>query len=135
MSESARTRDFFCLGCGMDITSYQDDRRALGGARAKKVVEVWKNLTQNLIYESEEEADHAVALSEMATEEEKMCRKCFNSFDRYSKLLTEIEENLRQSVRCQLAQEGQQPVHKRPRVAKSVSNTSPSVSVSLYIHV
>lgn len=79
--------------------------------------------------------DHAVALSEMATEEEKMCRKCFNSFDRYSKLLTEIEENLRQSVRCQLAQEGQQPVHKRPRVAKSVSNTSPSVSVSLYIHV
>lgn len=134
MSESARTRDFFCLGCGMDITSYQDDRRALGGAGAKKVVEVWRNLTQNLTYESEEEADYAVALSEMAIEEEKMCRKCFNNFDLYSKLLTGIEENLRVSVHCQLAQEGQQPVHKRPRVARNVSNISPSVSVSLYVY-
>ena len=79
--------------------------------------------------------DHAVALSEMAIEEEKMCRQCFNSFDRYSKLLTEIEENLRQSVCCQLAQEGQQSVHKRSRVARNVSNGSPPVSVSLYVHV
>ena len=72
----------------------------------------------------------------------KMCRKCFSSYERFSKLHKTLHENVARAIESQLSQEAQQERRKKPRLEKrdapyaanlpsqsGESGDSPSVSV------
>ena len=141
------TSTILCLGCAQDISSRQDDRRALGSETAQEVIVAWRSMLTNLEWETEEEELCAESLSLMNVDNEKMCRKCFSGFERYCKLTTTLKSNLTRTVQSQHSHlEAQVPIRKRPRVVPALStlsmasnppvcekegeSSSPSVSVS-----
>ena len=126
-----------CLGCGEDISNRSSDRRSLTGrAEAKRVYEAWMSLVEAMQCEftDEEEAECVERWLSGSSIDEKMCRKCFSSFERYDKLTCELKEKLGRSVSNQAQGQAQEQtvVTKRPRISASNSEKdSPTVSVSL----
>ena len=144
MADQDSVMSILCLGCGEDIRSCKDDRRALGSAAGKRVVESWRAVLGNMDLELEDEKEYSQSLLVFDVKEEKMCMKCFSGFERYSTLLCTLQGNLTRSVKCQVHQEAQEPARKRTRVGEHLiysglpshpenygesSRSSPSVSV------
>ena len=77
-----------CTGCGEDLAERQSGRRALNGPGAVKVVQVWRELLLKL-GRAEREGELLEAGDKIY-----MCRKCFSSYERYSKLGVDIEGKL-----------------------------------------
>lgn len=77
-----------CVACGEDLSEKQSGRRALNSAGSVRVVQVWRDLLKKLGEERREEE-----LLEAGCKIY-MCRKCFSSYERYSKLGESIEEQL-----------------------------------------
>ena len=150
MASSSRLEDqdaprlLFCLGCGENVKSHADNRRALqGSVEGERVVEAWRANLDTLQCEVEEEQLCVDSLLSKDVSKDKMCRRCFSAFDRYSKLRSSLLENLAKAVKSQVNLQAQEPAKKRPRLDKFLQYTSqssistvdssgsPSVSVSI----
>ena len=79
-----------CVGCGLDLTSTPNIRRSLGpnsnvSADVRgRVMDLWKELASEI-------QQNMVILSDKL----KMCRTCFNVFDKFAVKKAELFKNLR----------------------------------------
>ena len=76
----------YSLGCGDDLSHRVSDRRALYGAGAETVINVWRSMLEKLDLECELSTDM------------KMCRRFFSGFQRYSKLQCTLQDNLKKAI-------------------------------------
>ena len=117
----ATASTIYCVGCGSDITNRPADRRDLDNPRYQQVVQVFAFLEGrgHLV----EDVDNNVSGGGRQTSY-KMCRKCFSSYERYSKLHNTIQENLRRTTKVlQIFPLSliAQPLAKRPRLGGTPS--------------
>ena len=93
IQQPVRSKDSLCLDCGLDVGECKDDKRGLGSATAKKVVEIWRCLMERpmsclmerpmscLVERTMscglEERVCCESLSQMEVEQEKLCRNFF----------------------------------------------------------
>ena len=82
----------FCLGCGEDLCDKSSDRRRLTTTDAGRHV----ILSLKPILEKKLRAETSVGIDcdDLVDDIDLMCRSCFSAYERYSKLLTNIEKNL-----------------------------------------
>ena len=76
--------EVYCFGCGVDLTNKATDRRKLSG----RVFDVWRTF----LYKKRPEADAFTTVNKFYPG--RMCRKCFNAYERLAKLHVEASDAL-----------------------------------------
>ena len=124
----------FCLGCGVDLTGKESDRRNLRGS--EDIILLWKAFIEHVAVNSADiDVDHLLAGGGLM---------CFYAYKKYIGLQESLEDNLGKSLEVISAACVKRPRisacagHSRKQVpviltgSSSQSSTSPDVAVSLF---
>lgn len=123
-----------CLCCGEDIA---EDRvkRLLQSEASRHVLPLWTTLFQEELSASGISLD----VSELAKNGGRVCRKCFTSLERCSKLLKDVKANIQEAVQCLSQNSSGGRSVTRPflppvgcSASASVEGDSPDVLVSVF---
>ena len=106
----------YCLGCGSDIADKLKDSRNVNTSSSENVAAVWKAFLEN---EDQQAADVDSILNGGDSQRvPKMCKNCFYSYNRYTKLHDKLQENIRKAADVL---ELQLPLPKKRKLDSSLS--------------
>lgn len=93
-SSSTTCTKLFCFGCGVDITHRSTDRRTITTNATAHVLAIWKSIVDDELAERQQRAD----LNSILAGGGKMCRKCYNAFDKFNKMKSNITSTLKKAL-------------------------------------
>ena len=106
-----------CLGCGEDVTFKANNRRNLCSDSSTSVFDTWKKMfMEKLTPELQDEY-----LIPNLVEKHRMCRACFSSIERLSKLRQSVEMNLSDAIDAILPP----PVHRKRQAGNPINLPKP----------
>ena len=128
MASTVPTSPVYCLGCGSDITNRPTDRRSLQSASSEHVVPVWKAFLE-IVLDGEEshadlDADTLISGGGDPSKFGRMCRKCFNAYDKFQNLQTMLHCNLKKVIEVISPAAGGK---KRPRLDIATPSQKPKL--------
>ncbi len=87
----------YCLGCGSDIADKVKDSRNLNTSSSENVATIWKAFIENEDQQAVADVDSILNGGDNQRVP-KMCKNCFYSYNRYTKLHDKLQENIRKAA-------------------------------------
>ncbi|XP_064384807.1 uncharacterized protein LOC135333715 isoform X2 [Halichondria panicea] len=107
----------YCLGCGSDIADKLKDSRNVNTSSSENVAAVWKAFLENEDQQAVADVDSILNGGD-SQRVPKMCKNCFYSYNRYTKLHDKLQENIRKAADVL---ELQLPLPKKRKLDSSLS--------------
>ena len=128
----------YCVGCGCDITNSKGNR-LVRTTSSRHVVPLWSSLMKEEI----DSRGAALVAQSLIHDDGRMCRQCFNTFERASKLWEALKCNISKAadifIPSNAPSTGQRNVPPTPKRRRLLSNSegestvrSPEVKVSKF---